>query len=68
MLAYVSSVVVAKYINLLDRVYKTKDLLSAIRGKLYEYLGIIIDFSLKLGVSYSQYDLTKKLINNLPDM
>jgi len=53
MLIYLSSIMVTEYIKLLDKVYRTKDLLVIIREKVYEYLRIIIDFSLKVGVGIS---------------
>ena len=65
MLIYLSSIMVTEYIKLLDKVYRTKDLLVIIREKVYEYLRIIIDFSLKVGVGFSQYNFIKKLYNKL---
>ena len=59
--------VVTKYIKLLEGKYGTRDPLIVTWGKCYEYLGIAIDFNLKLGVSFSQYDYIKKIINNLQD-
>ena len=53
MMPYVSSEVVTKYIRLLEGEYSSKDLLTITWEKRYEYLGITIDFSLKLGVSFT---------------
>ena len=44
-----------------------KDPLSITRGKLYECLGMMIDFGVKRGVSISQCDFEKKLWESLPE-
>ena len=67
MMSYVSSKVVSKYIKLLEGEYGTKDPLTVTRGKRHEYLGITIDFGLALGVSFTQYDFIKKIMNELSD-
>ena len=38
-----------------------------IREKIHEYLGMIIDFTLKTGCSITQYDFAKKMRNDLDE-
>ena len=57
--------VVTKYIKLLKSEYGTKDPLTVTRVKYYEYLDITIDFSLKLGVLFLQYNFIKKIMSDL---
>ena len=63
---------ITEYNKILDRVYGTKDSSTVIRMKLYKYLGITIDFSLRKGVTISQYDFIKKfcigLLDNLKEL
>jgi len=67
MLAHVMPVVVTEHIKLLDGVYGTNDPLTVTRGKVHEFVGMTIDFSLKQGVAFSQYDYIKKFWNELPE-
>ena len=57
--------ITTKYIKLLDRIYESKDPLTVTRRKIYEYLGMTIDFSLKAGVAITQYDFIKKICREL---
>ena len=59
--------VVTEQIKLLDEVYGKHDPLTVTRGKIHEYLGITIDFSLKRGVAFSQFDFVKKFWSSLPE-
>jgi len=59
--------IVTEYIEMLDSIYGSMDLLSVIWEKLHEYLGIIIDFSLKRGIAMSEYNFIKKIWLALPD-
>ena len=61
LLVYVDPSIITKYIKLLDRVLGSKDPLTIIRGKIYEYLGMKINFSLEVGCSITQYDFIKKI-------
>ena len=66
MLAHLMPHIVTELIRLLDGVYGSQDPLTVTRGKIHEYLGITIDFSLKRGVVMCQYDFVKKFWNILP--
>ena len=52
--------IVIDLIKLLDSVYGTQDPLTVTRRKVYEYLGITINFLLKRDIAFSQYDFVKK--------
>ena len=67
MAAHMHPGVVTEHIKLLDGVYGTKDPLTVTRGKIHEFLGITIDFSLQRGVAFSQYDFIKKFWKSLPE-
>ena len=49
MMAHMHLGVVAEHIKLLDSVHRANDPLTITRGKVHEFLGITIDFSLKRG-------------------
>jgi len=66
MLAHLQPQIVTEHIKKLDGVYGNQDPLTITRGKIHEYLGITVDFSLKRGVGFSQYDFIKKFWNSLP--
>ena len=65
MLAHENPIITTKYIKLFNEIYGSKDLLIVIRGKVYEYLGMTIDFLLKIGCSITQYDFVKKMRKEL---
>ena len=67
MIAHLSPAIVTDHIKLLDGEYGSNDPLTVTRGKIHEFIGMTIDFSLKRGVAFSQYDYVKKFWNELPD-
>ena len=44
LIAHVKANIVTKYVKKLDGVHRLIDPLTMMRGKYYEYLGIILDF------------------------
>ena len=58
--------IVTLYIRKLQQEYGSREDLTVTRGKIHEYLGMTLDFSVKLEVRFSQYDFLKKLFNSLP--
>ena len=64
-LCYADSSITTKYIKLLDDIYGLKDPLTVTRGKNHEYLGMTINFTLKIGCSIAQYDFVKKMWKDL---
>ena len=67
MLAHIMPHLFIHLIKLLDSVYGSQDPLTITRGKVYEFLEITINFSLRRGVAFSQYDFIKKFWKSLPD-
>ncbi|OEU17119.1 hypothetical protein FRACYDRAFT_237529 [Fragilariopsis cylindrus CCMP1102] len=55
------------YIKKLEKEYGSLANLTVTRGKVHEYLGMTIDFRVKLEARFSQYDFLKKLLNSLPE-
>ena len=53
---HLSLQIVTEYIKLLDGVHSSQNLLTITKDKIHEYLGITINFLLKRGVDFSQYD------------
>ena len=53
-------VIVTDHIKLLDGVHRANDPLTVTRGKMHQFIEMTIDFSLKRGVAFSQYDHIKK--------
>ena len=64
-LAHSKPMITTKYIKLLDGIYGSKDPLTVTRGRIHEYLGMTIDFSMKVGVAITQYDFVKKMYKEL---
>ena len=46
-LAYMKPAINAKFIKILDRIYRSKDPLMVTRSKIHEYLRITINFSVR---------------------
>ena len=59
--------IVTLYIKKLEKEYGSLANLTVTRGKVHEYLGMTIDFRVKLEARFSQYDFLKKLLNSLPE-
>ena len=59
--------IVTLYIRKLQKEYGSLEDLTVTRGKVHEYLGMTVDFRVKLEVQFSQYDFLKKLFNSLPE-
>ena len=55
------------YIRKSQQKYGSREDLKVTRGKIHEYLGMTLDFRVKLEVRFSQYDFLKKLFNSLPE-
>ena len=58
--------IVTLYIRKLQQEYSSQEGITVIRGKIHEYLGVTLDFRVKLEVHFSQYEFLKKLFNSLP--
>ena len=66
MMAHLHSNIVTDHVKLLDESCGSQDPLTVTHVKIHEYLGMTIDFSLKMGVSFHQYDFIKKIRNSMP--
>ena len=58
--------IVTLYIRKLQQEYGSREDLTVTRGKIHEYLGMTLDFRVKLEVRFSQYEFLKKIFNSLP--
>ena len=67
MMSHKNPNIVTLYIRKLEKEYAKRDSLTVMRGKVHEYLGMTIDFRIKLQVAFTQYDNIKKLFNDLPE-
>ena len=67
LMSHRSATVVTDMIKKLDREYGTKDDLTVTRGRVHEYLGMTIDFTVPGECAFSQFDYIKKMISLLPD-
>ena len=65
MISHKSASVVSQLIKKLNAEYGSRDPLTVTRGKLHEYLGMTIDFSIKGECAFSQYDYLKKLFDSI---
>ena len=66
MMAHLRSSTVVEGIKLLDEVCGSQDLLTVVRGKIYECAGVTIEFSLKVGAALHQNYFIKKIWNDMP--
>ena len=66
MLGHLCPNIVTFYIQKLQKEYGSLANLTVTRGRLHEFLGMTIDFRVKLEARFSQYDFLKKLLNSLP--
>ena len=64
---HVENHIVTEYAKKLDRVDGNEDPLTVTREKVHECIGMTVDFSLKLGVAFNQYDFVKQLWKNFSD-
>lgn len=67
MLSHKDPDVVTKYLKKLNGVYGTIDPMTSTRGKIHEYLGMTIDYSVKGEAKITMYDYIKKMLNELPE-
>ena len=67
LIAYASLNIITKYTKLLDTEYDKKSSLAITKGKLYEYLEIIMNFNLDEDYTIIHYDFIKKLNLSLPN-
>lgn len=59
--------VVTEYIKRLDVIYGKKDPLTVTRGKVHDYLGMMIDFRMEDRYSFTQCDTVKKFWMSLSE-
>jgi hypothetical protein len=67
MMSHKNPNILTLYIRKLEKEYARRDPLTVMRGKVHEYLGMTVDFRVKLQVTFTQYDYLKKLFNGLPE-
>lgn len=67
LMSHKSPTVVTEMINRLDKEYGSRDKLTITRGRIHEYLGMTVDFSVRGEVSFTQYDYIRKLLDSVPD-
>jgi len=67
LITHVNPVRVTKYLKELSKIYGNTDPIKAKRGKIHEYLGMTLDFTIDGGVWLYMYDPLHKLIGELPD-
>ena len=58
--------IVTLYIRKLQQEYGSREDLTVTRGQTHGYLGMTLDFTVKLEIRFSQNDFLKKLFNSLP--
>ena len=57
-----------KIINALNKIFESdRDLLTASYGRIYEYLGMTIDWSTEGGVVFTMYDYLEDILDEAPD-
>ena len=66
-MAHGQIIVIVEHVKRLDKVHGAKDPLVVVRGKVNEYLGMNVDFTLKKGVAITQNDFIEKMWNGLSD-
>ena len=66
-MSHADPAILTEHIEKLDGVHDNKDHLSITRGKLYEHLGMTIDFGLKRKVAISDSDFVKKMWVSSPE-
>ena len=54
LMSYLDAMIVTKRIKKLDKKHGANDLLAVVQGKVHGFLGMNVDWSLKLGTAISQ--------------
>ena len=67
LMSHKSPLVVTDFISELTKEYGSRDDLTVLRGKVHEYLGMTVDFTVEGECTFTQYDYLKKLLKDLPN-